>query len=344
MLKKIFSVILTICMMANLFACKSNNSQNNNKVETKLNVSTKARDKIVIWTSGEDYKNDTYLSSLREKFPEITFDMQYVSSSTIAQKILEEGLTTTCDIVLSEEYGYMDMISDYLKNLNEIVDFDIFLDAIVPISRKWTPEVKNGGCIMINTKMLYDMGIAVPTSYDDLLKPEYKNLIAMPSPASSGTGYMFLRQLVNEWGEDEAFNYFNKLSENILQFTTSGSGPVNLLIQGETAIALGMTRQGVTEKNNGRDIDIIFFEEGSPFSMYGNAIVDKKTVDDTLVEVFKYLSNELCKQNNAMYFPDQIFKDFKPELNGFPKNIKYGDMSNDTRAEKERLLSKWILS
>ena len=72
---------------------------------------------------------------------------------------------------------------------------------------------------------------------------------------------MFLRQLTNEWGEDEAFSYFEKLTENILQYTSSGSGPVNALVQGEAAIALGMTSQAVVEINNGVDLDILFYDD-----------------------------------------------------------------------------------
>ena len=83
---------------------------------------------------------------------------------------------------------------------------------------------------------LEEKNLAVPTSYADLLKPEYKGLVSMPNPKSSGTGYMFLKSLVNAWGEEEAFAYFDQLAENILQFTSSGSGPVNALVQGEAAI------------------------------------------------------------------------------------------------------------
>ena len=49
-------------------------------------------------------------------------------------------------------------------------------------------------------------------------------------------------------------------------------------------------------------------------------------------------------QNNELFFPDQIFKDFVPVLKGYPVNIKYGNMSNDTKSEKERLLKKWTFS
>lgn len=300
----------------------------------------KESNKVTIWTSGEDYKNEYYLSELKAKFPDYDITLEYMNSSTIAAKILEEGDKTICDIVLSEEYGYMEKISDNLAVLDDF-DYSVFLDEIVPASHKYTPELKNGGCIIINKDVLAQKGLPVPTSYDDLLDPMYKDLISMPNPASSGTGYMFLRQLTNEWGEDAAFEYFDKLTKNILQYTSSGSGPVNALIQGEVAIGLGMTSQAVVEINQGVNLETIFFEEGSPFSMYGSGIIKKSADRECVKEVFNYLATDLCKKDNELFFPDQIYKDFVPVVEGFPTNVKYGNMSDDTLTEKERLLAKW---
>lgn len=298
------------------------------------------KEKIVIWTSGEDYRNAYYLSELEKKFPDYDFTLEYMNSSTIAAKVLEEGDNCSCDIILSEEYGYLYKCEDYLAELTGF-DYSVFLDDIVPENHKFTPELKNGGCIIVNPAVLEKNGLSAPKSYEDLLDPAYKNLISMPSPASSGTGYMFLRQLTNEWGEEKAFEYFEKLTENILSYTSSGSGPVNALVQGEAAIGLGMTSQAVTEINEGVNLDIVFFKEGSPFSMYGNAILKKSADRKAVMDVFNYLSTKLCQDNNELFFPDQIFKDFKPEVEGFPKDIPYGNMANDTLSEKERLLEKW---
>lgn len=305
--------------------------------------SKSGKQEVVIWTSGEDYKNEFYLKSLKEQFPDYNIILEYMNSSSIAAKVKEEEDKAQADIICSEEYGYLYMIEEYLAELNDF-DYSEFLDDIVPTSHKFTPELKNGGCIIINQKVLDDKGVPTPASYEELLDPMYKDLISMPSPASSGTGYMFLRQLVNEWGEDVAFQYFEKLSDNVLQYTSSGSGPVNALVQGEVGIGIGMTSQAVNEIREGVDLDIIFFNEGSPFSMYGNAIMAKSADRAAVQEVFLYLATELCKENNQLYFPDQIYKDFMPEIEGFPKNINYGDMSNDTLEEKERLLKKWTFS
>jgi len=327
-MKRIISIVLLIMMCLTSFsACGKKNSN-----------------KIVIWTSGEDYKNEAYLEGLQEKFPDYDITLEYVSSSTIAAKVIEEGENCTCDIICSEEYGYLEKCGDNLATLEDF-DFSIFLDELVPESHKYTPEVKNGGCIILNNSILKEKGLPAPKSYKDLLDSKYEGLISMPSPTSSGTGYMFLRQLSNEWGEDKAFDYFESLTKNILQYTESGSGPVNALVQGEAAIGLGMTSQAVTEINEGVDLSVVFFEEGSPYSMYGNAVLAKSASRPEVIEVFNYLATDLCKINNEKYFPDQIFKDFIVEgIKNWPTDVKYGDMSNDTLSEKERLQAKWTFS
>lgn len=329
-MKKISTVILVgLLAVSSLSGCQSNSSGDDNH--------------IVIWASGEDYKNEFYLTGLQEKFPEYTFELEYMNSSTIAAKVLAEGENCECDIICSNEYGYLEMCGEYLADMSTF-DYSLFLDEIVPESKKYTPECKNGGCIIINTEVLNERGLDVPESYDDLLDPQYKGLISMPSPSSSGTGYMFLRQLTNEWGEDEAFAYFEKLTENILQYTSSGSGPVNALVQGEVAIGLGMTSQAVVEKNEGAPLEILFFEEGSPYSMYGYAMLADSAERECVANAYSYLAIDLCRGNNETYFPDQIFKDSTVQIDGFPTDVKYGNMVNDTLSEKERLVEKWIFS
>ena len=324
---RISAVLLVIATVMAVFSACANGSG--------------TKEKVVIWTSGEDYKNEYYLNECKKKFPDYDIELIYLKSSDIAAKVVEEGDKCSADLIISEEYNYLEKCSEYLAVLSDF-DFSVFLDAIVPQSKKYTPEVKNGGCVIVNTKVLSDKGIAEPTSYEDLLKPEFKGLVSMPSPKSSGTGYMFLRQLTNEWGEDKAYEYFDKFSENVLQYTSSGSGPVNALKNREVAVGLGMTSQAVVEINKGNtELKVLFFDEGSPYSMYGSAVLKKSASRKAVMDVFNYVALDLCKGVNEQYFPDQIFKDFTPTVEGFPTGIKYGNMNNDTQAEKERLLSKW---
>lgn len=296
--------------------------------------------RVVIFTSAEDYRNEYMQKRLNETFPDYEIVLEYMPTGNQAAKLMAEGLNTECDITFDMEYGYFPMLEQYLADLSEY-DYSHFADDLVPENKRYIPEVRNGGSIIVNTQVLEAKGLEKPASYADLLKPEYKDLISMPNPKSSGTGYMFLKSLVNAMGEDEAFDYFDALAENILQFTSSGSGPVNALIQQEAAIGLGMTSQAVTAINDGAPLEIIFFEEGSPYSAYGYSMIEGKQNRQCVKEVFDFFYTTLVDEDKALFFPEPIYKDKAFEIDNYPTDILYADMSNNTSEEKNRLLDEW---
>ena len=301
---------------------------------------TSQENQVLIYSSAEEYRNEYFLERLREEFPDYEITIEYMPSGNQAAKLLAEGSSTACDITYDLEYGYIEELREYLADVSEY-DTSIFVDELVDPGNNVLPETRNGGCIAVNTKLLQEKGLAEPTCYEDLLKPEYKGLISMPNPTSSGTGYMFLKSLVNAWGEEEAFEYFDALSENILQYTSSGSGPVNALVQGEAAIGLAMTAQTVTEINNGAELKILFFEEGSPYSTYYMGMIKGKESNQAVKEVFDFFYSELVREDKELYFPEKIYKDKDFTIENYPTDIQYADMSNNSAEEKERLLEKW---
>lgn len=296
--------------------------------------------KVVIYSSAEEYRNEFFQQELDKQFPNYDITIEYMTSGNQAAKLLAEGEGSACDITYDLEYGYVDKLRGVLADLSSY-DMSQYVDDLVDAGKNVLPETRNGGCIAINRKMLEDKGLPIPASYQDLLKPEYKGLISMPNPKSSGTGYMFLKSLVNAWGEEEAFEYFKELTSNVLAYTSSGSGPVNALVQGEAAIGLAMTAQTVTEINNGADLEILFFEEGSPYSFYGTSMIKGKEQRACVKEVFDYLVNTLVPRDKEKFFPEKIYKDRDFSIANYPTDIQYADMSNNTSEEKERLLAKW---
>lgn len=303
--------------------------------------SSGGEDKVVIYSSGTDYENDFYMERLNEEFPDYDIVLEYLNTGNHAAKLKAEGENSEADITLDLEDVYLDLISDDLADLSDY-DFSIYADDLVNEDYKYLPALRNGGSISLNMDVFDEKSLDIPESYEDLLDPQYKDLISMPNPKSSGTGYVFLKSLVNAWGEDEAFEYFNRLSENVLQFTSSGSGAVNSLIQGETAIALGMTSQAVKAINEGSNLSIVFFEEGSPYNAYGHGIIKGKEEKESVREVFDFFYTDLIEENYEKFYPELLFTDKETTTENYPENIKYSDMSGDSPEEKERLLEKWL--
>ena len=295
--------------------------------------------RVVIYSSAEEYRNEYYQKRLEEEFPQYDIVIEYMPSGNQVAKIKAEGKDTEADILYDIDYGYVEEIESYLAELDGY-DQNIYVDD-AKTNGKYLSATRNGGAIIVNLDVLKDKGLSEPTCYEDLLGEEWDGLVSMPNPKSSGTGYMFLKSLVNAWGEEEAFEYFDKLEKNILQFTSSGSGPVNALVQGEVAVGFGMTAQAVTAINEGANLKILYFEEGSPYSMYGYGIVAGKEDKESVKTVFDFFYNTLVYEDKELYYPEQVFKDKTFSIENYPTDIPYSDMKNNTNEEKERLLEKW---
>ena len=296
---------------------------------------------IIVYSSMEQFRNDALQEQLNEVFPELDVYVMYVSTGKAAAKISIEGVDTDADIVVGLDNAYMKNIEQYMADVSQYSYLD-YSEDMVAESDKYLIWERQAGSIIVNKTILEKAGLPVPETYEDLLNPIYKNNIAMPDPKSSGTGFFFLKGLVNELGEDAAFAYMDGLAKNVKQFTESGSGPVKLLIQGEVAIGLGLTFQAVNELNNGNDFLIIEPEYGSPYSLTSTSMLEGRQHDEDIVRVFEYIVNDYMVYDKTYGSPEKVLKKQINNIENYPENISYANMDGiDDMEEKERLLAKW---
>lgn len=307
---------------------------------TFLSIS-KSNDSIIIYSCMENFRNEQLQEQLSKEFPDLDIYVIYMPTAKIAAKLTIEGTETDADIIVDLEEAYMNKILDKMADVSPYSKLEYLVDAKSK-NNKYITWTRQSGSIIINKDILEKHHLEIPTSYEDLLKPEYKNLIAMPDPKSSGTGFFFLKNLINEIGENDAFDYFDKLSINIKQFTESGSGPVKLLIQGEIAIGLGLTFQAVNEYNNGNDFIILEPEYGSPYSLTCTSMVEGRQTNPDIIKVFEFIANDYMVYDKTYNSPEKVLKNQINKVKNYPADIKYGNMAGiDDLTEKERILSKW---
>lgn len=305
-----------------------------------VGCSNNGNDKIVIYSTAEDFRNEFLQKKLDEKFPDYDVEIQYVSTGNCAAKVKAEGKDIEADIIFEMEKTYADELKDNFYTLDDY-DFSKYIDELVPTDKKYATSIRYSAAVILNEQVLKDRKVDVPQTYEDLLDPKYKGLISMPSPKASGTGYMILKNIINIMGEEKGIAYFDELSKNILQYTSSGSGPVNALVQGEVGIGLGMTFQAVNEINKGSQLTIQFFDSGAPWTSSTFAIVDGHQDKKGVKEVFQYFFDELILLDKQNFLPETIYKNQDTKIKNYPENIQYGDMSNNTPEEREKLLNKW---
>lgn len=301
---------------------------------------SKKAGQVVIYTSMEENRNKALKEQLAEKFPDKDIIVQYLSTGNSAAKIKNEGTNVEADIVLDLETAHMVELEENFADLSSF-DTSIYLDGVNKSNRylTWT---KYTMALIIDKNYFDKHNLSVPKTYDDLLKSDYRNLIAIPDPKTSGTGYAFYLNVVNIMGEDKAIEYFKKLKNNLREFTTSGSGPTNLLKQGEIAVAMGMTSQGVEAINEGYNFKIVSLKTGAPYNTTSFGIIKGRENKENVREVFEWLMNDFGKYDKEYFLPDKILKNQEVKVKNYPTNLKDAKMDGiDSVSVKQDLISKW---
>ena len=130
----------------------------------------------------------------------------------------------------------------------------------------WTGFGINYLCFVSNINFLKAHGLEPPTSWYDLLRPEFKGRISTSFPYTSGTGYARLATLVFLFGEDEAFNFEIALSRQILEYTESGPGCIPKVGLGEAAVGITYISDVLAAIAQGYPIVYSFPKEGTSYT------------------------------------------------------------------------------
>ncbi|GAB4434858.1 MAG: hypothetical protein Kow0031_16620 [Anaerolineae bacterium] len=115
--------------------------------------------------------------------------------------------------------------------------------------------------------------VAAPTSWEDLIKPEWQGQIMIAHPSSSGTSYTQLCTILQLKGEEAGWEYQRAFANNVLQFTKSGSAPARFVGQGEAAVAIVFSHDIVTQQENGLPLQLTFPAEGTGYEIGGTAMI-----------------------------------------------------------------------
>jgi thiamine transport system substrate-binding protein len=86
-----------------------------------------------------------------------------------------------------------------------------------------TPVDTGNVCVNVDDTWFAAKGIPEPTSLDDLVKPEYKNLLVTPGATTSSPGLAFLLATVAAYGADGWQDYWTRLMANGAELTQGWS-------------------------------------------------------------------------------------------------------------------------
>lgn len=117
------------------------------------------------------------------------------------------------------------------------------------------------GTKLITTGIAYHSKAPVkPTSWQDLLKPELKNMTTLPSPLYSGAAQIHQATLMND--PALGWRYYEKLKENGAMPQSGNGAVMSAIASGSKAYGVLVDYMAIREKAKGAPIEFVFPKEG----------------------------------------------------------------------------------
>lgn len=308
-----FIVVALVCML--LAACGNSNSSSTSGEGSELSG------ELTVYTAIEEELIPQYLESFESKYPNIKVNIVRDSTGIITAKLLSEGKNTNADVVWGLAASSLlaldekDMLATYSPKNSEKIGSS-FKDSEEP--HKWVGNTAFMTGVVVNTEELKKKNLPIPKTFEDLTMPEYKGMIVMPHPASSGTGFLTVSAWLQMLGEEKGWAYMEKLHGNIASYTHSGSKPAKLAATGEYAIGISLVYSGVQQKQQGAPVEVVLPSEGLGWDVEANALIKKENNKN----------EELAKAFLDWAITDEVMKKYY-DANGF------STMENDFEIPKE---------
>ena len=305
------------------------------------------RTPLTIYTAVENDQLEPFKQAIEAAVPEVEVVWVRDSTGVITARFLAETENPQADMVLGlalssllmfDEKGLLESYKPAAQDgLRE--KFRDRRDAPT-----WTGMDAYVGVVCFNSAEAEGAGIAQPTSWKDLLKPEFKDKIVMPHPASSGTGYLMVGGWLQMMGEEEGWKFMDGLHENIAAYLHSGSAPCVQAARGERVAGIALDMRGVYERAQGAPLEIVVPEEGSGWEMEATAIVKGSKNLDLAKKVADWGASKEANEVYSQTYAVVAHPEVQNTPDGYPENMEAKLIDNDfawMAANRERILAEW---
>lgn len=229
---------------------------------------------LTIYTSYEEDEASAFLKLAQEAMPDVSFNMLRLSTGDLAARMIAEKGNPQHDVIWG--FAASTIVNPEIAETLEAykpaggekipVDFRAADDS-------WFAVTGYMAVFCVNNERLEKLGLEAPTSWADLLKPEFKDEVVMPNPASSGTGYIQVSSLLQMKGDDAGWALLDQLDGNVAQYIKSGSKPCHAASSGEYTVGASYDMRAIKNIAEGFPISMIIPAEGSGNELEANALV-----------------------------------------------------------------------
>lgn len=214
--------------------------------------------KLTLYTSQPNTDAQQTIDAFKKKFPKVDATFVRDGTTKIIAKLEAEiaagsphaDLLLIADSVTMEDLKKRNLLAEHAA-----AGLEAYPAGIHDPQKMWfaTKLITTG--IVYNTKAGFK-----PGSWADLLKPEAKGQLAMPSPLTSGAALIHAATLVGNM--EGGWAYFQKLKENNAQASGGNGQVLTRVAGGEKLYGMIVDFMPIREKAKGAPVEFVFPKEG----------------------------------------------------------------------------------
>lgn len=303
-------------------------------------------DRVVVYSTLDDPQQQTVEAIWYKYYPDCTIEWISDSVGKLIARARGEVNNPQADVIMgglfeSDGTTYHDVLQPYTPINSDELKLD-------PYGYYLLFDVQYMA-LVVNEELEAELGLTID-GYESLLDPALKGKIIQADPSASSSAYRqfhtILALMGDEFGDDKAWDYIDKLIANCDGvITTSSSAVFKSVINGEYVV--GLTYENIVEmqivKNGADNIRLVYPKEGNTACASGAGMVKDCPHYDAASAFLDFCAS-------AEY---QLARSDENCARGTNKTIKYGNYPADEElglveidwewlgTQKEALLEKW---
>ncbi|MBD9538928.1 extracellular solute-binding protein [Ensifer sp. ENS04] len=294
---------------------------------------------VNLYTSNTEDAVAAAVDLIREKNPDIKVNVIAGSSGALLRRIDAEKGAPSADIFWSSGFSTLEEFKSlFVKYDSQEVSHVI--PSLRATESPWVGTNTHVMVLMINKDVL---GRDTPTTWQEVLKPEWKGKVTMADPANSSSAYAQLYGVYSLYGDEG----IRELADNVeLQGETSGA--YKAVAQGEYPIGLTMEYAAQRYVAGGQqNIQVSYPKDGTFLSPEGMALIANGPHPDDAKRVYElFLSQEMqgALVKVTLRRPSRSDVDEALKASGLPTmdKIKIIDVDqHKAGADRGRILDIW---
>lgn len=310
-------------------------------------AAAQGRTRLEVYSTLEIENLNDFKKSFEAENPDIEIQWNRDSTGIVTARILAEqgqqradaiwGLAVT-SMLLLEKKGLLEPYAP--KNLAAIKPS--FRDPAHPPA--WVGMEAWVAAVCFNTIEAPKLSLPKPQSWFDLLDPRFKGKLTMPHPASSGTGYFHVSSWIQMFGEARAWEFMDRLHDNIAVYEHSGTRPCRQAASGEFPVGISYELAAASARQKGAPIEGLTMKEGGGWDMDAAAILRGTKKPEAVRRLMDFAASRKANELYASFVSQVAMEGVSGNIPDYPAGVAASMIKNDfawASENRARILAEW---